>query len=298
MTVENKIFAKIILCIIFLIFYSDILHCQSVEEVVIIEKFEDNTTDPIDSLYTLENRRNSLNISKEKRHFLHQSDENLHIDKAEILGNALATKIENIKSPKKFSAIAASKTQFIQDSHSAHFGLIETPNFQIYTGLMTNIKKRFYTIAKPSIKVSAKSRIFFPFAFNYNYNTDNFTNTRLGMGFSYNHNNLSVVTTAMAVLDENIDKPEFIGGIEAVNQLQWKNIVNQAEIFITNKRSSFMESFTFKQDFFMFCAESNFTVEYEKPLFSMSHSITAGFNLGNAAIFVRSYTDNKENDIE
>lgn len=296
MTAANKTFTKIILCVMFLIFYSAVLHCQSVEEVIIIEKFEDNITDPIDSLYTLKKRKNRLNISKEKRHFLHQSDENLHINKAKLLGNTQAK--ENIPSPKKFSAIAASKAQFNQDSHSAHLGLIETPSFRMYTGLMTSIKNRFYTVAKPSVKISPKSSIFFPIAFNCNYNHGNLTNARLGIGFGYYNESFCVVTTAMTVLDADIDKPEFIGGIEAVNQLQWKNIVNHAEILITNKKASVTENFTFTKNFFMLCAESNFTMEYEKPLFSMSHSITAGFNFGNLAIFVRSYTDKDENDIE
>lgn len=298
MTIENKTSAKIILCIIFLIFYSNILFCQSVEEVIVIEKFEDNITDRIDSLYLLEERRNSLNISKEKRHFLHQSDEVLHINKARILGNTLAKKIGDIPKPKRFSAIAASKAQFMQNSHSAHIGLIETPNFQMYTGLLTSIKNRFYTVAKPSIKISPNSRIFFPIVFNYNYNTKNSMNNRLGIGFDYNHGNFSIVTTAMAVLDANIDKPEFIGGIEVANQLKWKNITNHAEIFITNEKTSVLESFTFLRNFFMFCAQSNFVIEYQKPSFSMSHSLTAAFNFGSTAIFLRSYTNNEETDTE
>lgn len=298
MVTENKTFTKIILCILFLIFYSQSIFCQPVEEVIVIEKIEDNVTDPIDSLYLLKERKNSLHISKEKRHFLYQSDEDLQINKAQILGNTLAEKIGDIPNPKNFSTIAASKAQFMQDSHSAHLGLIETPNFQIYNGLLTDIKNRFYTTAKLSIKLSPKSQIFLPLAFNYNYNAHNLINNRLGIGFQYNNNNLSVATTAIMVFDINIDKAEYIGGIEAVNQLQWKNITNHAEIFITNKKASILDSLTFVRNFFMLCTESSFTVEYEKLYFSMNHSLTAAFNFNSAAIFIRSYTNNEENDTE
>lgn len=298
MTIENKIFTKTVLCILFLIFYSNSIFCQPVEEIIVIEKFEDNVTDPIDSLYILKERKNSLHISTEKRHFLYQSDEDAQINKVQLLGNTLARKIEDIPSPKTFSVIAANKAQFMQNSHSVHLGLIETPNFQMYSGFLTSIKNRFYTAAQPSVTLSPKSRIFFPFAFNYNYNTHNFINNRFGIGFQYNSRSISAVTTAMAVFDINIDKPEYIGGIEAVHQLQWKNSVNHAEIVITNEKASLLESFTFVRNFFMLCAGSSFAVEYETQYFSMNHSLTAAFTFGNTAIFVRSYTDSKEYDIE
>lgn len=296
MAIENKAF--IMLCILFQIFYSNSIFCQPVEEVIVIEKIEDNITDPIDSLYILKERKNSLHISKEKRHFLHQSDEDLQINTARILGNTLAEKVGNIPNPKKFSAIATSKAQFMQDSHSAHLGLIETPNFQIHSGLLTSIKNRFYTAAKLSIALSPKSQLFIPLAYNYNYNARNFMNNRLGIGFQHNSGNVSVATTALAVFDVNIDTSEYTGGIEATNRLQWKNGANHAEIFITNKKASVLESFTFARNFFMFCAESSFAIEYETARFSMCHSLTAAFHFGSTAIFIRSYTNNEENDVE
>ena len=144
-----------------MIFCSGILFCQPVEEVIVIEKFEDNISNPINSLYFLENRTNSLNINTEKRHFLHQSDDNLKIDKAQILGKTLNQNIENFGKPQDFSVIASSKMQYMKDSHSYHLGFINTPTFQMYSGILTTIKERFYTIAKPTIKLSTNYKIFF-----------------------------------------------------------------------------------------------------------------------------------------
>ena len=115
---------KILLCIGFLIFYSNFLYCQQVEEVVVIEKIEDNIANPIDSLYFLETRKNSLKINKGKRHFLHQSADELQINKAQTLGNALGKDIDTLGQPQKFSAIFSGKMQFMTDSHSSHFGFI------------------------------------------------------------------------------------------------------------------------------------------------------------------------------
>lgn len=292
---------KILLCIYFLIFCSGILFCQPVEEVIVIEKFEDNISNPINSLYFLENRTNSLNINTEKRHFLHQSDDNLKIDKAQILGKTLNQNIENFGKPQDFSVIASSKMQYMKDSHSYHLGFINTPTFQMYSGILTTIKERFYTIAQPTIKLSTNYKIFFPFAFNYNYNTDNAVSGKAGVGFQYNQEEISVTTTAMSVFDFDIKDSSFAGGLEAVNQLKWKNIINHAELFVTNKEASIKDTFTFTKNFFFLNADSNFTFKYytdKKLYFSMNHSFMAAFFFKNISIFTRYYTSNNEDDIE
>jgi hypothetical protein len=292
---------KILLCICFLIFYSNILHSQPVEEVIVIEKIEDNISNPIESLYFLENRKNTLNINTQKRHFLHQSDDDLQINKAVPLGNTLAKKMNTLKKKQDFTAIATSNMQFMQDSHSAHLGFIDTPTFSIYTSALTTVKDHFYTAAKPSVKLSSKNLIFFPIAVDYHYNTNNKIDNRLGIGHQYKNEDFTVTTTAMAAVEFDIDNLNVYAGLEAVNWFQWKNFTNHATLFVTNKNLTIKDSFTFKKDFFHLYANSNFQLKYSidtSPLFSMSHTISTGFNFDNISVFVRYYTDNEENDIE
>lgn len=292
---------KILLCIGFLIFYSNFLYCQQVEEVVVIEKIEDNIANPIDSLYFLETRKNSLKINKGKRHFLHQSADELQINKAQTLGNALGKDIDTLGQPQKFSAIFSGKMQFMIDSHSSHFGFINTDNFQMYAGLLTETKEQFYTVIKPTLRLSDRSKIFFPFTFNYNYKTFNEICWNLGIGYEYEYNNFCITTTVLPVLDFYINDFVVSGGVKAVNQLKWKDVINYAEFSVTNKELSLTDTFSFIKSFFSVSANCDFLFKYylnEVPSFSMRHSFTTAFNFGDVAVFARYYTNDGENDIQ
>ena len=292
---------KILLCIGFLIFYSNFLYCQQVEEVIVIEKIEDNVTNSIDSLYFLEIRNNSLKINEEKRHFLHQSDDELQINKAQTLGNVLEKDIDTFGQPQKFSAIFSGKMQFMTDSHTSHFGFINTDNFQMYAGLLTETKEQFYTVIKPALRLSSKSKIFFPFVFNYNYKLFNEMYWNLGIGYEYRYDNFCITTTVLPVLHFSINNFVVSGGVKAVNQLIWKDIINYTEFSVTNNELSLADTFSFIKGFFSVSANCDFLFNYytnKVPSFSMKHSFMTAFNFGNLAIFARYYTDDEQNDIQ
>lgn len=292
---------KILLCIGFLIFYSNFLYCQQVEEVIVIEKIEDNVANSIDSLYFLEIRNNSLKINEEKRHFLHQSDDELQINKAQTLGNVLEKDIDTFGQPQKFSAIFSGKMQFMTDSHTSHFGFINTDNFQMYAGLLTETKEQFYTVIKPALRLSSKSKIFFPFVFNYNYKLFNEMYWNLGIGYEYRYDNFCITTTVLPVLHFSINDFVVSGGVKAVNQLIWKDIINYTEFSVTNNELSLADTFSFIKGFFSVSANCDFLFNYytnKVPSFSMKHSFMTAFNFGNLAIFARYYTDDEQNDIQ